>query len=79
MIIPRVGDYWEFRPSRIGKHKTRKFIKEIIWLYAQTLGKRLPYIVWSHRPKARYIGDLRVKALLGTRCGHLIKRTSNEE
>jgi hypothetical protein len=73
MKIPRVGDVWEFRPSH-GKHTTRKTIVEIYWGKSKITGRRCPWIRWSHTPKARYIGSIRVKFFLEKRAVKLIRR-----
>jgi len=67
MFIPRIGDEWEFIPTAKGKHKTIKKIVDIYWRPSQVTGRLCPYIKWSHQPKARYIGSIRVKNFLRDR------------
>lgn len=67
MIIPRVGDVWEFRPTSGKKHTTKKRIKRIYWSASKVTGRMCPWIEWSHTPKARYIGNIRVKYFLKER------------
>lgn len=74
MIIPRVGDVWEFYPTFGKKHKTVKHIEEIYWKSIPS-GGQFPNIRWSHTPKARYIDDIRVKKFLKNRAIRLVRRT----
>jgi len=67
MIIPRVGDFWEFRPTSGKKHTTKKRIKRIYWSASNVTGRMCPWIEWSHTPKARHIGNIRVKYFLKER------------
>lgn len=64
MIIPRVGDIWEFQIP--GKRKKRKQIGAIIrtrvWGPNGTQPLRV-YIQWARLPKGRYSG-IRPKTLL---------------
>jgi hypothetical protein len=72
MVIPRIGDEWEFTPLSKGKHKTIKKIVNIIWQPSPVTGRMCPYLVWSHQPKARYIGAIRVKNFLRDRAARRI-------
>jgi hypothetical protein len=78
MIIPRIGDYWEFRPTHGKKHTTKKRIVRIYWSPSKVTSRMCPWIEWSHTPKARYIGDIRVKYFLQERAVRLICRARAE-
>lgn len=71
MIIPRVGQRWEFYPTIGKKHKTIKTITAIYWRTAND-GKAYPTIQWSHTPKARYIPHSRVKTFLAKKAIRLL-------
>lgn len=77
MIVPRVGDYWEFYPTVGKKHKTKKHIQRIYWSLNKD-GKNCPWIEWSHTPSARYLGDVRVKYFLAKKAVRLISRARIE-
>ncbi len=74
VTIPRVGDVWDFYPTLGKKHTTRKRIDRIYWKFSVFAGKAVPYIQWSHTPKARYIDDIRVKSFLKFKAIRLISR-----
>jgi len=74
MIVPRIGDLWEFRTSESGRYTTQKRIADILWKPSRVTGRICPWIKWSHTPKARYIGDIRVKYFLKERAVRLIDR-----
>lgn len=91
MVIPRVGDYWEFRlPSG---NKTRKVITEIRWKEEgiQNAWQSTPWkerkrrgnkysaiLFWSHTPKARYISPVSVRGLFTRWKGRLISRRKSK-
>lgn len=74
MIIPRVGDEWEFYPTIGKKHTTKKKIANIYWKRSSASGKLLPWIEWSHTPSARYLPDVRVKFFLAKKAKRLVRR-----
>lgn len=74
MTIPRVGDTWEFYPAAGKSHTTKKEISAIYWKSNSTTGGIVPWIEWSHTPKARYIPDMRVKHFLAKRAKRLVCR-----
>lgn len=73
IVIPRVGDVWKFRPSN-GRHTTIKTITRIYWKPSRVTGRLCPWIEWSHTPKARYIGGIRVSYFLRERAVKLVRR-----
>lgn len=76
MIIPRIGDYWEFYPTVGKRHTTKKYIKNIYWKRSAKTGKMIPFIEWSHTSSARYLPDIRVKYFLKMKAKRLISRAS---
>ena len=77
MIIPRVGDVWEFYPTTGKRHTTIKQIVKIYWRYSEKEDRENPWIEWSHTPSARYIGDVRVKHFLAKKAKRLVRRDFN--
>lgn len=76
--IPRIGDLWEFHPTTGARHRTKKRIAEIYWRLSSD-GKDHPWIKWEHTPKARYIGDCRVKFFLAKKAIRLIARLEEQK
>lgn len=74
MIIPRIGDEWEFYPTVGKRHTTKKKIKNIYWKASAKTGGMIPFIEWSHTPSARYLPDVRVKYFLKMKAKRLISR-----
>lgn len=72
MIIPRIGDVWEYKLPN--KRKKIKTIHRVSWIWCERKNGSLvrkPFVEWKRLPKGRYT-SLRVKSLL--KYGKLIER-----